>query len=637
LKNIEAFLNTFFLTIYQWLITPLTTDAKMASSTNQPEPQRFRVADLDVDLRRQTVRRKGTELELPDLSFRLLATLIRHAPERVTKDELVREVWDGVVVSDETLAQRVRLLRQALGEDSQMPRYITSVRGRGYRLICPVDQAGKSALLHRITGKWAVTGGVLALLLAVAWFATTSEQQPATGSVPESVAVLPFVDLSSDQSQRYFADGMQEELLTRLTELDSLDIVSRTSVEKFRSTDLGLPEIAREVGADAVIEGSVRISSNRVRITVQLIDATTDRHLWAENYDRELSVENLFSIQEEVADQIAQALQIEYQGGATDSTVQLPTRSLEAYDAFLLGRFHTFQQTPQSLDLAVRHLEAAVAIDPEFAEAYASLGWAYSFLGTGYGSRAPRDVYPKAKAAALKALSINSELADARSLYADILTWYDWDFAAAEREYRKTLALDPMNVLGYALFLSTQRRHEEAIALIEKRIRNDPLETYAQVNAAWRYLNAGQIERAIDAARQAQGHPDANAALGYSLIAADHIAQATKIFEADIDRQGRNPSQLSNLAFAYFRAGRRNEAIDLLEELEASAETTYVSPDLIAAVYFAAGDADTGFSLLQTAASERARELIFLQVNQMLTGHRDDPRYVALAQSIGFN
>jgi len=611
----------------------------MESGTNQPQLHRCRLEDLDVDLQWQTVRRDGVELELPNLSFRLLAALIRHAPERVNKDVLVREVWDGVVVSDETLAQRVRLLRQALGEDSQNPRYIASVRGQGYRLICPVKKIDESVPLHRATRIWAIICGSLALALVTTWIAFTNQQQADNSAIstdPDSVAVLPFDDLSSDQANRHFADGMQAELLTRLTALEGLDIVSRTSVEKYRSTELGIPEIASELGADAIIEGSVRIAENRVRITVQLIDAATDRHLWAENFDRELSVENIFSIQEEVAEQIAQTLQLEHRPADTLQGVMLPTTSLEAYDAYLLGRFHTFRQTPRDLKLAVEHLSTAVSIDSEFAQAYASLGWAYSFLGTNYGDLAPREAYPKAREAAIRALSINGDLADARSLYADILTWFDWDFETAEREYRKALELDPLNVLGYALFLSTQQRHGQALKLIESRIESDPNDPYVWVNAAWRFLNAGQVERAIDAATRAQGHPDASSALGYSLIAASEFDQAIEAFEKDIDRQGRNPWQLSNLAFGYFKAGQPDEGRVLLEELEATTETAYVSPGLLAAVYFAAGDADTGFELLQIAVSERAREVIFIQVNQALDAYRSDPRYGALIQSIGF-
>jgi len=599
--------------------------------------RRFRVDDLEIDLDSESVRRNGVLLDLPDLSFRLLATLVQRAPERVTKDELIREVWDEVVVSDETLAQRVRLLRQVLGEDSQNPRYFTSVRGRGYRLICKVDALPPKEQIASNRIRWVAFAGIAAAAVMAIWFGMHKPQDQAPSTVLNSIAVLPFTDLSADQGNRHFADGMQEELLTRLTQLDNLDVLSRTSVERYRTTNLDLPEIARQIGADAVIEGSVRIADGRVRITVQLIDAVTDRHIWAENFDRELSVANIIDIQEEVAEQIAAALRLEYKSRLATTQGRLPTDNLQAYEAYLLGRYHTFQQTPRDLEQAVTDLERATALDAQFAEAYASLGWAYSFLGTAYGRRAPRDAYPKARAAALRALALDGELADARSLYADILTWYDWDFVAAEREYERTMELDPLNVLGYALFLSTQRRHDQAIELIEKRVAANPNDPYVFVNAGWRYLNAGQTDRAIAAATRAQGHPDANSVLGFSSIAAGDIDRAITAFEADLDRFGSNPLQLSNLAYAYFKAGRRAEGKALLGELLATSADAYVSPALIAAVYFAAGDTDNGFAMLDQAVSVRAREVIFIQVSQMLAGYRQDPRYAALIRKIGFH
>lgn len=596
---------------------------------------RFRILDLDVDLDRQTVRRDNRELELPELSFRLLAALIRRAPEKVSKDELIREVWSGLIVSDETLAQRVRLLRQALGEDSQNPRYIASVRGHGYRLKCAVAGSEDYIAVPVRYRKGPLFAGVVVTAIVGIWLATSADRERLVAV--ETVAVMPFADLSADQSSAHFADGMQEELLTRLTSIKGIDVVSRTSVERFRSTQLALPEIARQIGADAIIEGSVRIADNNVRITVQLIDAHTDRHLWADNFDQEMSVANLFLIQEEVAEKIAQALQFNNQTEATPDAIRLPTDSLEAYDAYLLGRYHAFRPTAQNLEIAVTWLTRATKLDPEFAEAYASLGWAYSFLGTSYGPLAPDVAYPLAKEAALRALALDGELADAHSLYADILTWYDWDFAAAQREYLKAAEIDPLNVLGYALFLSIQLHHSEAIAMAEHRVLAEPDDQWSQANAAWRYLNAGQIENAINAATRAADHPDAIAALGYALMAAGNLDRAIRVFEAGLDKPGNRPAQLSNLATVYFKAGRRSEGQDLLDELEAQPESVYVSPALLASVYFAAGDTDAGFALLDKAVAERAREVIFLQVSQMLNGHRDDPRYTGLVQQVGFN
>lgn len=607
----------------------------MNPANSGTDSARFKVLDLEVDLTRQTVRRDGVAIELPDLSFRLLAALIRHAPDTIGKDELVREVWGEVVVSDETLSQRVRLLRQALGEDSQEPRYLTSVRGRGYRLLCdvePITETEKSRSPHR---HWpVVVAAIIALVIAALWPIIPGDDEPAPGI--HGIAVLPFADLSPDGDHAYFADGMQEELLTRLAQQSGLAVASRTSVERYRNTDMSLPDIARELGVGAVIESSVRIADDRVRITVQLIDADSDRHLWAEVYERDLTVANIFAIQQEVAEQISQALSRGSVTAGTGGAVQLPTDSIEAYNAYLIGRAHTFAQTPEDLAQAIRFLEEAVGIDPEFAEAWANLGWAYSFRGTIYGRQPPREVYPKAKAAVTRALAIDNTLADARSLYADILTWYDWDFVAAEREYRKTLQQDPLNVLGYALFLATQQRQEEAIALLRRRIAAQPDEPYVRINAGWAYLRDGRYEQAIAEANLAPNHTDARSILGFAYLGQGEVDAAVAVLEENLREQGRRPRQLSNLAIAYFVAGREAEGRALLQELETAAAEQYVAPDLIADAYLAAGDLDAGFAAYRKAVEARARGVIFIQTNPWLAGHRDDPRYLALVEAVGF-
>jgi TolB-like protein/DNA-binding winged helix-turn-helix (wHTH) protein/Tfp pilus assembly protein PilF len=609
----------------------------MGEVASSPDNGVYQLLDLEVDLARRTVARDAEAIVLPELSFRLLAALIRCAPETINKDELVREVWDEVIVSDETLSQRVRLLRQALGEDGQDPRYVSSVRGRGYRLICPVTPIATNKNVGSPHKHWPIVlAAMLALVVAVLWPIVTDKEETRPGPAIQSIAVLPFADLSPNQDHGYFADGMQEELLTRLAKLKNLQVASRTTVEQYRSTALSLPDIAAQLGVGAVIESSIRIADNRVRITVQLIDAQSDRHLWAEVYDRELSVENIFSIQQEVAEQIAQALALEYQVSQAPASVLLPTTSIDAYNVYLVGRYHTFAQTPEDLALAIKFLQQAVAIDPEFAEAWAMLGWAYSFVGTLYGEQPPREVYPKAKEAVTRALSIDHELADARTLYADILAWYDWDFAAAEREYLKALALDPNNVLGYVLFLSTQLRHEEAIALIEQRIEANPDDAYAHINAAWTFMRNRQYERAMQEANLAQEHTDARPVLGFAYLGLGEVEQAVDVFETNLQVEGRRPRQLANLAIAYFAAGRESEAQQLLDQLTSAAATQYVSPDLFADVYFAAGDIDKGFAALEQVVEVRSRGAIFLQTNTSLDDHRQDPRYLALIEAVGF-
>jgi Tfp pilus assembly protein PilF len=347
-------------------------------------------------------------------------------------------------------------------------------------------------------------------------------------------------------------------------------------------------------------------------------------------------VQNILSIQQDVADRIASSLALKTQTSYAPRTLELPTASLEAYQAYLLGRYHTFQQTSENLWLAVGYLEQAIALDSEFAEAYAALGWAYAFLGTDYGGQPPVEVYPKAKKAATSALALDSELADAKSLYADILTWFDWDFEAAEREYLKAMKLDPLNVLGYAMFLSTQERHDEAIALVEERMEATPKDAYVRINAAWRFLNARQYARAILEANFSNKHTDAKSVLGYAYLALGNTKQAIEILQADLLEQGRNARQLANLARAYYEAGRISEGSQLLAELQALADETFVSPALIAMVFFAAKDSDSGFALLQDAVSARSRDVIFLRVNRVLDEYRADPRYTRIKDALGY-
>ena len=596
-------------------------------------PAKLRVGDLTVDLDRRSVRRGKEPLDLTDRSFRLLESLLRHAPEVVSKDQLIAEVWDDAVVSDETLAQRVRLLRQSLGDESQNPRYVASVRGRGYRLVSTATNANTTP--GRPRGSWAwFLGAAVLLSLAIGWKTLTGPGPVEQSPKADVLAVLPFVDLSADAGHQYFADGMQEELLSQLAAIDGLSIISRTSVERYRGTETGLPEIADQLGADAVIEGSVRVDADRMRVTVQLIDGTSDEHIWAENFDRRLSMQDIFELQSEVASQVAEALRLEYADFEAPAT-GLPTDNIQAYDLYLLGRYHTFKQTREDLATGVTYLEQAIEIDPEFASAYASLGWAYSFLGSEYGAQLPEEMYPKAKEAALRALALDDSLPDARSLYADILTWYDWDFAAAEREYQKSMELDPLNVLGYALFLSTQTRHEEALVLIERRLDAHPNDPYVRINAGWRYLNAGLTDKAIEAALAASEHPDSHSLLAISKIAQGDTAGAVQVREAAVESQGRTPRNVAHLAAAYFLDGRRSDAEPLLDELLELADQAYVAPALLAFVHFAAGDADSGFALLEAAFDQRSRDMIFLTVNEYLRNYRNDPRYLSLVERVG--
>jgi TolB-like protein/DNA-binding winged helix-turn-helix (wHTH) protein/Tfp pilus assembly protein PilF len=593
------------------------------------------IFDIDIDIESGTVWRNDVVVDLPELSFQLLATLATQAPAMVSKDELIAKVWGGVVVSDETLMQRVRLLRQVLGEDSQNPRYIASVRGRGYRLASPVEVVPARAHNKQVLRHWRWRSGIaigIVVLMVVA--ATIGLQTEPNAPAIRTLAVLPFDDLSESKQFGFFADGMQEELLARLAGLDEVSVLSRTSVERFRGTTESIPEISKSLNADGIIEGSVRLSDNQLRITVQLIDGQADSHLWAESYEEELTLENVFAIQERVANSIAEALQAEYQRQQS-TALGLPSTNIEAYNLYLLGRYQTFRPTPENLDLAVQYLGRAVELDPDFAQAHAALGWAYSFQGTGYGRSEPGVVYPLARKAALRALQLDDQLADAHSLYADILTWYDWDFDLAEVEYKRAMGLDPLNVLGYALFLSSQSRHQESIDLVERRLAATPNDDFVKINAGWNYLRAGRYSDGIDMALQVRGHPDAPILLADGYLAAGEMAAAIEAFEDAIRLQGRGRAQLGNLAYAYFKSGQPEKAQQYLDELEEQSTTRFGSHVLFAAIYFAAGDDSNGYAMLDSAVETRERGVIFLNTGKEFAEQKEDPRFIAILDRVG--
>ncbi|MEE9142569.1 MAG: tetratricopeptide repeat protein [Gammaproteobacteria bacterium] len=475
-----------------------------------------------------------------------------------------------------------------------------------------------------------------ALLLgsgAVIWWWSFSDRSGIDDN--KTVAVLPFADLSPGGDQAYFSDGIHEEIIRRLSAVDDLHVVSRTSVLRYRNPQQSVTKIAEQLSADAILEGSVRHEDDRIRVTAQLIDGRTDKHIWAQNYDRELTVSNIIAIQSDIAEQISQALEAELTDVERSKIATLPTSDVDAYNLYLLGRYHTFRQTEENLEKAVEFLEQAVERDPDFAAAYVNLAYAYSFLGTSYGSLAPEIAYAKARAAAQRALQLDPDLDGAHGVLGDILAWYDWDWPAAEAEFKTVLELNPDNVLSYSLFLSTQGRHDEAIALIERSIERQPKDGYIHINAAWRFYNARLYERAIEEALLSDGHPDMNSVLGWVALAQGRNDEAMAYFEADLERFGRKPNVISNLAIGHSRLRQTEQANELLAELLERAEQGYFSPVTIADVYFDLGDADEGFAWLQRGFDAQTRELMFLKVNHSYDNHRDDPRYRDLVERLG--
>ena len=601
------------------------------------------IGDLLLDLNQRLLWRGREKIRLPKLSYELLLSLVRHAPGIVSTDQLLTEVWGNVVVGEETVKQRISLLRQALGESVECPAYIESIRGVGYRLVAPVSvtRAKRTSAFRFKTTVLAVMGMLTLGILAWNFNEWRGSITPVTPKDSWSVAVLPFQDLSAGSDKAYFSDGIHEEIITRLSGVDGLAVTSRTSVLPYRDVQKNLREIARELQVNLIIEGSVRHSGDRVRITVQLIDAVNDDHLWAENYDRPLSVSELFDIQSDVAGQIANALETELVVGDEGAAQELPTDSLNAYDNYLLGRYHLWRGNAEDLRRSIDFLEAAIAEDGDFVKARVGLGHALTLAGTTYGWLAPQEAFPQAEKQVAQALRIAPDSGDALALRGDILAWYRWSWAEAEVAYQKAMANDGDGVLGYMLLLSALKRDDEALQLTEKTINRFPRDQWVRSNAAWRFLGAGELKRAIAEANIAIGiddtYGDAFESRGWANLALGNTELALSDFARNVAIQERSPASLAALAVANIQANDRQEASNLLDEILALRASRFVAPEEIARVYTQLGDFDAAIFWLEQAYAARSRGLMFLDVNASWDPIRSDPRFQDMRQKLGLD
>jgi TolB-like protein/DNA-binding winged helix-turn-helix (wHTH) protein/Tfp pilus assembly protein PilF len=607
-------------------------------SAEHPQNTPIQIGDLRLDPRQRCVWRGDEKIQLPKLSFDLLLCLARHAPAVVSMDQLLTEVWGDVVVGDETVKQRVRMLRQSLSETGEQPKYLESVRSIGYRLIPSVSKAdipGAQAPRNR----WLWPGIAAFAVMALAVFQMTDDQDqivPGNEVRHWSVAVLPFEDMSPNADQAYFSDGMHEEIITRLSYIPALAVTSRTSVLPYRAADKSVAEIAAELGVNLIIEGSVRHSDEQIRITIQLIDAVSDEHLWAATYDRPLRIGDIFDIQSDVAEKVAAALQIELHAAAAGDT--LPTDSLAAYNNYLLGRYHVHRGNSRDLERSIEFFEQAIAEAPDFAAAHVGLGQALTFVGTTYGWLPPGEVFTRAELEVSEALRLDPDSIDAYSLRGDILTWYRWNWAEAEDAYKMAIDNGAQFDLGYMLLLSALGRHDEAASMMEGAIEAFPRDRWVRSNAAWRFLGAGDYERAIAEADAAiaidDSYGDVFASRGWAFLWRGNVERALQDFERNIELNGRSVSALSNLAIAHYRAGDEETTVRLLDEILAMDPATYASYENVARVFVTLGDFESAFEWLERGYAARSRGMIFLNEQRSWDSVRDDERFQDLMRRL---
>ena len=606
-------------------------------------------------------------MRLEKLPMELLFLLVERSGELVSREEIRARLWrDEVFVDvDHSINTAVRKVRAVLRDDPDHPRYLETVVGKGYRFAAPVTSTnGDSTSQPQALAPPALAlppvasakpslpmylrvllaGAGLLIVLIAAWMLRRAPATATVASRPQitSLAVLPLENLSGDPAQEYLADGMTEELIGRLSGIHGLRVISRTSVMRFKNTHLSVPEIARTLHVDAVVEGSILREGSRVRVNVQLIRGATDDHLWAKEYQREYR--GILALQEEVAATITAQIQISLSPQERAGLERTLNVDPEAHENYLKGRYYFAQRTETALQKSIAYFQAAITANPGYALAYSGLSDAYALLGF-RGGIPSQQALSRAKAAALKAIALDGTLSQPHASLAFIAETYEWDWATAERQYQQALALNPGNARAhhwYAGYLMYVGRFDQGIAQEEQARDLDPVSLPVNNALAGRLLVAGRYDAALQQVRNTLDldphFAPAHQTLGWAYLARGKPQQAIQEFQRAVQLAGSEDKDfLVDLGFGYASAGDRAAARAVLSKLNQLHQRGLVPSGSVAIVYGALGDHDQAFAWLDKAYAERDPELTYLKVpGRRFEPLRHDPRFQALVQRMRF-
>jgi TolB-like protein/DNA-binding winged helix-turn-helix (wHTH) protein/Tfp pilus assembly protein PilF len=608
-----------------------------------PSSQALHFGDFELDLRSGELRNNGHTTRLPEQLFRLLVLLLERRGEVVTREELRQSLWaaDTFVDFDTGLNNAVSKLREVLGDSAEGPKFIETLPRRGYRFVAPepIKESEISPERPRsVRRRWIWASGIaLVIVIAVVAERTWRRSKQSSAVTPpriESIAVLPLENLSGDPAQNYFADSMTDVLITDLAQIQGLKVISRTSVMPYKNVGRRLPDIARELNVDGIIEGTVMRSGSRVRITAQLIHAATDRHLWAKSYERDLA--DILPLQGELAQAIADAVEVKIAPQVRARLRSAPQLNPDAYDAFYRGLIALSQVKAEGTARAIRHFERAVTIQPDFALAHAKLArchYQYAF----FGPLPPRDFMPKAEAAARSALKADPAIAEAHTMLANILYRYHWDWTNAEAEFRQALELSPNDALArqnFAEFLSAMGRSGEEVTQKEIARKLDPKGNTGNLHEFSRApRDSGRVIAVWRTNVQRNPTTRAYFQLGSALVMDGQLNEGIKALEAS--QPERNARYLAYLGYAYAAAGNKKRARQILEELTVLSEKQYVSSFAIALVHVGLGEKQAAIDRLERAYQDHAFELVHINFIPAFDPLRADPRFQNLLSKLG--
>jgi len=579
-----------------------------------------------------------------------------------TKEDLLARVWPDTFVEESTLTRSISVLRKALGDTPDGHAFILTVPKRGYRFVAevreepatkgattssappavgPHDRAPEKGVGRRFLSKPLVATAVVVVFAGIgllSWVRFHLRSGPAPRIM---IAVLPVQNLTGDPDREYISDGLTESIIAQLGRMNAerLGVIARTSAMTYKHSPKTVSQIGAELHVQYVLESSLRQSGERFRITTQLIRVNDQTHLWSEDYDR--TVRDLMTVQDDFARAIAAGIRMELSAASHQSLASVRSANPDAYMAYLEGRYYWNQRSVPSLERAIVHLTQTTELDPSFALAYSGLADAYCSLGV-IGDVAPGEVFPKARTAAEKALALDDYLAEAHTSLAYVKFSYDWNWGAAEAEFQRAIKLNPNYSIAhhwYGQFLRLMGREEDSIVEGQRALDLDPRSLIINVEAGLPYYYSHRYDEALSHFRKALDL-DPNFALahhdiGWALEAQGKYAQAIKEFERAV--QISDVAALwSSLGHAYGMAGRRQDALGVLQRLRELSKQHYVAPSYEAAVFLGLGDYDQAMDLYERAYTERSWAMVWFKIGQYTKPLRGTPRFEALLAKMNF-